>query len=69
MTNQSQLWKANIDPDQYWVHDSRLYMFRGAGPRHMFVYNTTYVDIAGADSIWSSWFGECTGFFNTQCFV
>lgn len=68
MKRTSQLWSTPIDPNEYWVDDNSLYMFRGSDARSFFV-ESSDADIAGADSLWGSWFGDCTGFFNTQCFM
>ena len=68
MTKQTQLWSTPVDVNEYAVIDGTLYMFRGSDAREFFV-ESSDTDISGGDGLWSSWFGECAGFFNTECYM
>lgn len=69
VTSLSQLYTVPASPDQFWINDGSLYMFRGVGAKDMFIEDADAL-IAGADSTWSSWFGDdCNGFYNTECFM
>jgi len=69
VTSLNQLYTVPASPDQFWVNDDDLYMFRGAGAKDLFIEDADAL-IAGADATWSSWFGDdCNGFYNTECFM
>jgi len=66
--SESQFWSVPVDPDQYAILEGDLYLFRGSGAKELFV-NKSQTNIKGGESQWTGWFGNCTGFFNTQCFM
>lgn len=69
VTSLNQLYTVPASPDQFWVNDGNLYMFRGAGAKDLFIEDADAL-ITGADFTWSSWFGDdCNGFYNTECFM
>ena len=68
MTKQTQLWSTLVDVNEYAVINDALYLSRGSDARELFA-ESSDTDVAGGDSLWSSWFGQCAGFFNTQCYM
>jgi len=68
LKKESQLWSVPADVDQWSIIDDRLYLFRGEEAMELFR-EAEARNVAGGESEWSGWFGECTGYYNTQCFM
>lgn len=64
----TQLWSVPADVNQFSIIDSKLYLFRGAGAKELFEADLD-TNVEGGNGMWEGWFGDCTGFFNTECFM
>ena len=67
--SQSQLSTVPSNVDRWAVlgDEQKLYMFRGEEAMELFI-DDTERNLAGGEQMWASWFGTCTGYYNTQCF-
>lgn len=68
LTSTNELYTAPVDPAQYAIIDGALYLFRGSEAKELF-YSSSQANIAGGTSTWASFFGDCVGFFNTECYM
>ena len=64
---ETQLYTVPANVDRWANIDGALYMFRGEEAMELFLEEKDR-NVAGGNQMWSSWFGSCAGYYNTQCF-